>query len=522
MSSLPLLPGYRLNKKPQTAFAKTHMFDLKNGQQTEAGPIDNESVSVVYPGEFEDAVTTNNARTDINGVLSSVPSWVQYDRKVLRFYCYYKEAIFSSAFETFRNRNCVLYYYLEDDTIHVAETKQENSGMPQGDVIKRHRIPKEDNSLVTIQDLDVGQSLKLYGRTFFMYDADNFTRQFYLDHGTTLGPSVEIPKDNFAAVTAPDYKNHNKLMHPMKQHMEATLGKQMGLEIAKTQQFLANDRKVLRFYIRHNDKTLYGEPRAFVMQYYLADDTVSIGEVKDQNNSRDHFATLLKRCRLPINVEDLTSEVSVIGVQDEGINFYTAADFRIGGTVNVYGRVLDILGCDPFTEEYYKTNFNRTDADFPKDLLTSMDIPEQAHYITAPEPMGYGTEEDSLGSFVYLNPKIPKTDYRKLLENEGILLRWLAKFKTPSELDEERTFIITYYMATDTVQVFENFQRNSGFIGGKFLERSKQVNVLTGKYFHPRDFQIGGECVINDYEFRITDMDLYTKKFLANNPELVA
>ena len=32
------------------------------------------------------------------------------------------------------------YYYLCDDTIHIDETKQENSGLPQGYFIKRQRI----------------------------------------------------------------------------------------------------------------------------------------------------------------------------------------------------------------------------------------------------------------------------------------------------------------------------------------------------------------------------------------------
>ena len=110
-----------------------------------------------------------------------------------------------------------------------------------------------------------------------------------------LGPAEDVDPDNFTVKNSVTGKAHNKLMHPMKKHMEASLGKQMGIEIAKTQQFLENDRKVLRFYVLHNDTDLYGEPRPFVMQYYLADDTVSFSEVKDQNNSRDHFATLLKR-----------------------------------------------------------------------------------------------------------------------------------------------------------------------------------------------------------------------------------
>jgi hypothetical protein len=32
--------------------------------------------------------------------------------------------------ENFRIRKCTLYYYLEDDSIHIVEKKIENSGIP--------------------------------------------------------------------------------------------------------------------------------------------------------------------------------------------------------------------------------------------------------------------------------------------------------------------------------------------------------------------------------------------------------
>jgi hypothetical protein len=40
-----------------------------------------------------------------------------------------------SAVENWRVRRVVIYYYLEDDSIHVAEPKQDNSGLPQVGVV---------------------------------------------------------------------------------------------------------------------------------------------------------------------------------------------------------------------------------------------------------------------------------------------------------------------------------------------------------------------------------------------------
>merc|ERR1719183_3230296 len=75
------------------------------------------------------------------------PAWVAFDRKVLRFNCYFKESVHESRLENYRIRNCTLYYYLEDDSMHISEPKIENSGIPQGErkgtvFLKRHRVAK--------------------------------------------------------------------------------------------------------------------------------------------------------------------------------------------------------------------------------------------------------------------------------------------------------------------------------------------------------------------------------------------
>ena len=41
-----------------------------------------------------------------------------------------------------RVRRCVVYYFLEDDTVSVSEPKQDNSGLGQGALIKRYFPPK--------------------------------------------------------------------------------------------------------------------------------------------------------------------------------------------------------------------------------------------------------------------------------------------------------------------------------------------------------------------------------------------
>jgi hypothetical protein len=62
---------------------------------------------------------------------SSLPQWIQNDRKVLRFYGYFQEQVNEDPSANTRVRKVVFLYYLEDDTMQISEPRQDNSGLPQ-------------------------------------------------------------------------------------------------------------------------------------------------------------------------------------------------------------------------------------------------------------------------------------------------------------------------------------------------------------------------------------------------------
>lgn len=67
----------------------------------------------------------------------TLPTWIAFDRQVLTFYAYYKEAVHEKQEEQYRVKQCKIYFYLEDDTIQVTELQKKNSGIFQG---KSHYI----------------------------------------------------------------------------------------------------------------------------------------------------------------------------------------------------------------------------------------------------------------------------------------------------------------------------------------------------------------------------------------------
>jgi hypothetical protein len=73
------------------------------------------------------------------------PKWLKYDRQVLVFEAFFVEPVVEDPNENFRSRKCRINYFLDDDTIHIFEPKVENSGIPQGIFLKRHKLPFPDD-----------------------------------------------------------------------------------------------------------------------------------------------------------------------------------------------------------------------------------------------------------------------------------------------------------------------------------------------------------------------------------------
>merc|ERR1711988_577477 len=271
----------------------------------------------------------------------------------------------------------------------------------------------------------------------------------------------------------------------------------------KLAQFLKYDRKVLRFYCLWDDTpSLYGEQRKFVLHYYLADDTVEIVESYKVNSGRDPFPLLLTRGKLPVTWDKPGRK-----------EFYSAADLVIGSTINIFGRDLLICDCDDFTSEFMEQNFghetkgNVISLDEERPEPPSMEIPPYT---------GFGSEEDSLGSFYSLVPKAPKANWAKYFENDKKILRFVAQLDTRAPEDRERLFIVSYYLADDTIIVYEPPARNSGIMGGKWMERCRVKMPGSSQFYTARDLHVGAMIEFRKHIFRLIEADEYTLNFMEN------
>ena len=96
---------------------------------------------------------------------------------------YFEEAVPGCKLRAKRVRKCMLYYYLEDDCLQIFEPCEENSGLPQGLSVRRHRVPKPDGSYYGMSDLQIGAIIDVYRKMIHIHDCDDFTRKTLTERG---------------------------------------------------------------------------------------------------------------------------------------------------------------------------------------------------------------------------------------------------------------------------------------------------------------------------------------------------
>ena len=197
-----------------------------------------------------------------------------------------------------------------------------------------------------------------------------------------------------------------------------------------------------------------------------------------------------------------------------GDRYLTCDEIEFGTPLTAYGRIFRICGADVATQDYYLQKYGRH---FPLGDIEKP-APRPAVVVQVPPHNGFGDEVDSLGYVYDLVPKKPKIDFFKYVDNDKKILRYTARFNTKVPEDIDRRFIISFYLADDTISIFEPAQKNSGIIEGPFLHRKKYKNIDNGMdAITPCDLGLEADVKINGYNFHILGCDEYTTNYLAKH-----
>lgn len=508
-NSLPKVPGYSFPELSQPAsFAKSHGLGFIEGIPA-VKPVNSQPLAgSVGPNVFQ------SAKFSEANILKHFPTWRTLDNKVLRFHGYFTERVPESAVETLRVRRVTVLFYLSDNTIAVNETQPlANSGLRAGCIMSRY------NDSVTVPALVIGTFLNLRGREITLVDCDSFTRDFCKTMGVSQGEALEYPPDTFAAVQAAKAKStikdddHRALKQSMEMAAAMANGRAVGTltreERERTEQFLKHDREVLNFFATW-------EQRLFRVSFFIADGTMAVNALKAPNDGRDPVAAFVKRGKIP-KTKYTPKAIDTISKQ-RGLNeeYFSDADLITGTTIQLFGRDLFLFDCDAYTRDYYLKTYGKEQATFEKGHTEGDGKVVPARAVEYPPYNGYGTEEDSLGSVKHMVPKPPKKDYAKYIRHASDVLRYSATINNPKPEDEGRKFIVCYYLADDTLSIFEYAVRNSGHTGGKVFARAKVPGVT------PESMQPGSSVSLWGQSYKLIEADERTENFLSNGQSMGA
>lgn len=474
------------------------------------------------------------------------PGFVVNDKKVLRFGAFFLEPVHESNLENYRVRICEVLYYLEDDSVQITEPKVENSGMLQGNFVKRHRIPMPESDargnlqFFNATHLNVGNEVTFYGRTFHLISADVFTRQYLQSKLGMRVPEDESPprdaytdqrRAHMARETGQDpLANYGKKQYPMKGFMEASLGK-FARPSDHLRRFLDHDRHVLRFFAVWDDTAvLYGLTHQCTLHYFLADNTIEILESYERNSGCDPFPKLLNRTKLAKKLEGIASGAASIGLtttfdvggEDEEPSaklkpeHYSWEDLQVGCYVDVFRRKLLLVDADDSTREWYEEHGRRLGAAIKQPTKQS---PRAPPICPPPHISGVGSDEDSRLSCFHLLPRAPLKSVESLDTTE--VLRFRARFAGAGVGPEDagRRFVVTVIVSDQSVVISEPPQRNSGASGGKFLERSRVKRPDGCGFLDLTDFFVGARIRAVGRVFELLEMDEHSAAFMEQRPE---
>eukprot|EP00986_Skeletonema_menzelii_P011944 scaffold6334_cov139-Skeletonema_menzelii.AAC.4 len=458
------------------------------------------------------SITRKKADRDNNNLAlpfcpeSKLPSFIEHDRLVLLFNAYYEEDVHQSLEEEKILHACEVYFYVEDGTMEIIQTKTENSGIVQGKFLRRSKVVKPGTSLhYGIDDLKIGNTLDIYSRSFRVVNCNESTRRYVLEHHGWSFHDVQpiaLPRDHFAEMNRAKMMRESgvpgvdrkRKMNDLKVVMESQLGKQSSM--TDRGMFLEHGTDALCFHVTWDDRSrLYGNIQYFRLIYHLADDTIEI--VRASNTTRDGTATfpkLLKRSKLPKS-----------GQAFDNSDCYSWKDLAIGQLINVFGRMMLIVKCDQFTRAHYQSHGIELKEDLP--LVVEEKKVEIRRIV--PPPNGFGSEEDSLRSCTgSINPPPLKKDLSSN-KKSGIVLHFNASLVVDDDADDSiRKFAIHFFLEDDTISIQEPPIRNSGYVGGQFLRR-QPINHISAS-----DMYVGNMVEVVGHQFLLRDADESTFKLM--------
>ncbi|KPI87274.1 hypothetical protein ABL78_3669 [Leptomonas seymouri] len=254
---------------------------------------------------------------------------------------------------------CVFRLYLENNTIEISEDKRENCGRWGGPIlVSRQRIPRPSadlsqsryqqhtygklmkNDYLCPEELQIGETYIIYGKPFFVYDCDAFTRNFMKEKydmevkaAIDITPFVKTEKK--PSIFYPPPPNGFGSERDTRTNWLSLTGKPAKPDHEKLQREAG---RVLNFSAKLVNPIVPGDDeREFVISFYCETNDVEILEKTKRNSGMMGGRFLAKGDHR----KDMPNGTTVP---------FTAGDFQVGKVVTIYQRPFLLLAHDEGTQ----------------------------------------------------------------------------------------------------------------------------------------------------------------------------
>ncbi|MPC18889.1 EF-hand domain-containing protein 1 [Portunus trituberculatus] len=364
---------------------------------------------------------------------------------VLRFKGYFTEQV-EGGRAVCRVRPVVIYYYLVDDAIAVTEPRTPNSGLDQGRLLNRQRMPHPDGGFWHWTHLNLGETLILYGRHYIICDCDPFTKEYLLSEGTELGNPVPIPPDPYTLMRQSRTETPHRTSD-LRPHSAPLVPPQL--------------RGVLLKFDVMVEEVEDGRSRASpaVLLYRPQDLTVELRQPSyfDYTEIRKFSPVILRAVKVPLGDSSEGTIGGVINIGEEGEKgeWLLPRHLIPPASVTIFGRRVLVTGCDAFTQR------------FLQDYYGADNIPGMK-YVETKKPDESGSSGKTQSDIVPRHrPRrgllIPQ-DATVVYHSHSVVLRFLAKLDSPLGTEADRTFILTYHVVDATLELTEKARSSSHII----------------------------------------------------------
>ncbi|EPY19961.1 protein associated with the ribbon compartment of flagellar microtubule [Strigomonas culicis] len=274
---------------------------------------------------------------------------------------------------------CVIRLYSENTSIEIVEDRPENCGSTGGPILlSRQRVPKPGsdlaasrfqehtygklmkNNYLSAEDIHIGETYTIYGKPFFVYDCDQFTRDYVKANcGFSLEPAIDIKP------FLTEQKNHKVMFYPPppngfgseteKRDNWLTLeGKTARIDLEKV---IHETGRVMKFSAKFaKPLSKDDEGRRFLVAFYRETDEVEVTE-KAIRNSGFMGGRFLTKGKHRMELPNGTTRP------------YTPSDFQVGKEVVIFKRPFLLLEMDDMTQHIVNGTDNPTNEDKMRYLL---------------------------------------------------------------------------------------------------------------------------------------------------------